>query len=142
MKLRELVSARVPSIFPQRQAAMMRFGLFLLLPMVALFGCSGPKTAENVSSSANPILAKESRELKQVAVKVTGMMCPHACYPEVESLIGKQKEVDSIELTPQKEKDKIDNPVVLVKFHGELDKAAITRSLMGAGFTAVEYIDP
>jgi len=69
------------------------------------------------------------------------MMCPHGCFPQVESIITKNSDIESVELTPQLKSDEIDNPVVLVKFRGELDKEAITKGILEAGFESVEYAD-
>ena len=76
-----------------------------------------------------------------MAVTVTGMMCPHGCFPEVQKLIASSNETESIELTPQEEKDTINNPVVLVKYRGELNKEATTKAILEAGFENVEYAD-
>ena len=83
----------------------------------------------------------ETAEFKMVSVKVTGMMCPHGCYPEVKSLITKKNDVESIELTPQEKKDVIDNPVILVKYRGVLNKEETTKAIIEAGFEKVEYTE-
>lgn len=127
----------------------MRFAM-ILGSLMAFVGCN-PQPNNVDSTSATPIVtdspigtaseSTEAAESKMVAVTVTGMMCPHGCYPEVKSLIAKKNNVESIELTPQKEKDVIDNPVILVKYRGELDKEATTKAILGAGFEKVEYSD-
>ena len=127
----------------------MRFTM-ILGSLLAFVGCN--QEAKNVdSTSVTPIVTNapivtasestEAAESKMVAVTVTGMMCPHGCYPQVKSLIAKKNDIESIELIPQKEKDVIDNPVILVKYRGELDKEATTKAILGAGFEKVEYSD-
>ena len=127
----------------------MRFAL-ILGSLLAVVGCN-PQACIVSSTSATPISidsplvntaeSPEAAESQMVSVTVTGMMCPHGCYPDVKSLIAKKNDVESIELTPQKEKDVIDNPVILVKYRGELDKEATTKAILGAGFEKVEYSD-
>ena len=127
----------------------MRFAM-ILGSLLAFVGCN-PEANNVDSTSATSIVtdspfetaseSSEAAESKMVAVTVTGMMCPHGCYPEVKSLIAKKNDIESIELTPQKEKDVIDNPVILVKYRGELDKEATTKAILGAGFAKVEYSD-
>jgi hypothetical protein len=68
-------------------------------------------------------------------------MCPHGCYPGVKSVIEKKNDVASIELTPQQKEDVIDNPVIIVKYRGELNKEATTQALLEAGFEKVEFSD-
>ena len=122
----------------------------LLGSLLAFVGCN-PAADRVTSNSLTPVIAEtpvvdvshsaESAKAKTVAVTVTGMMCPHGCYPEVKSLISKKNNIESIELTPQKEKDVIDNPVILVKYRGELNKEETTQAILGAGFEKVEYTD-
>ncbi len=82
-----------------------------------------------------------SAEVKTVSVKVAGMMCPTGCFPQVESIISKNNQVESVELVPQLKSDAIDNPVVTVKYRGDLDKEATTKAILEAGFESVEYTD-
>ncbi len=115
--------------------------------LLGIVGCNskqdeiaGKSSISVLHSSVIPQTA-DSADFKTVAVKVTGMMCPHGCYPQVKSLILKTNHVESIELTPQLKEDVIDNPVVLVKVRGELDKAAITKAILEAGFEQVEFTE-
>ena len=122
----------------------------ILGSLLAFVGCN-PAADRVISKSLVPVIAEtpaasvsnsaESAVSKTVAVTVTGMMCPHGCYPEVKSLISKKNDIESIELTPQKEQDVIDNPVILVKYRGELNKEETTKAILGAGFEKVEYTD-
>jgi len=127
----------------------MRFAIFLG-SLLAFVGCNS--AVDPVASNSQTVVIAEtptadgsdssnSTMSKTVAVTVTGMMCPHGCYPEVKSLISKKNDIESFELTPQKEKNVIDNPVILVKYRGELNKEETTKALLGAGFEKVEYKD-
>lgn len=105
--------------------------------------CSLSSPSAVVQSETNPpsSSASELAETKLISVKVTGMMCPHSCFKDIKSLISKTNDVESIELTPQKEADVIDNPVVLVRYRGELQKEATTKAILAAGFENVEYTE-
>ena len=122
----------------------MRFALIVVL-LLGFVGCnSNPdevaaRSLKNASQPKESAQSNEPAEVKTVAVKVTGMMCPHGCYPQVKSLISKTNNVESIELTPQLKADVIDNPVILVKYRGALDKDATTKALIEAGFEQVEF---
>jgi len=101
----------------------------------------GPNAVFRSESNPETSNASELAETKLVSVKVTGMMCPHSCLKDIKSLIAKTNDVESIELTPQKEADVIDNPVVLVRYRGELHKEATTKAILAAGFENVEYTE-
>ena len=129
----------------------MRFAIFhgsLLAFVLAFVGCNS--AVDQVASNSQTLDIAETPAVvgsnssnstvsKTVAVAVTGMMCPHGCYPEVKSLISKKNDIESFELTPQKEKNVIDNPVILVRYRGELNKEETTKAILGAGFEKVEY---
>jgi len=124
----------------------MRFAVMLGL-FLCLVGCNSEGTDVPATSKRRVVrafpkdFAAQPLEIKTVSVKVVGMMCPHGCFPQVESIITKNSDIESVELTPQLKSDEIDNPVVLVKFRGELDKEAITKGILEAGFESVEYAD-
>jgi hypothetical protein len=101
----------------------------------------GPKAVVRSESNSETSNTSELAETKLISVKVTGMMCPHSCLKDIKSLISKTNDVESIELTPQKEADVIDNPVVLVRYRGELHKEATTKAILAAGFDNVEYTE-
>ncbi len=123
----------------------MRF-IIVLGSVLTFVGCNSEPN-QIASPSDKPMAvtsdsdSSETAEFKTVAVKVTGMMCPHGCYPEVKSLITKKNDVESIELTPQEKKDVIDNPVILVKYRGVLNKEETTKAIIEAGYEKVEYTE-
>ncbi len=123
----------------------MRF-IIVLGSVLTFVGCnSEPNKIASPSDKPMAVTSdsdsSETAEFKTVAVKVTGMMCPHGCYPEVKSLITKKNDVESIELTPQEKKDVIDNPVILVKYRGVLNKEETTKAIIEAGYEKVEYTE-
>ena len=124
----------------------MRFAI-ILSSLLAFAGCNTERNRvdsliDAFAVSTDPVAdSAETAAVKTVAVTVTGMMCPHGCFPEVQKLIASSNETESIELTPQEEKDTINNPVVLVKYRGELNKEATTKAILEAGFENVEYAD-
>ena len=116
----------------------------IVASLVVIIGCDTNSTELANSSKPISIVANkgaDSAEVRTVSVTVTGMMCPHGCYPGVKSVIEKKNDVASIELTPQQKEDVIDNPVILVKYRGELNKEATTQALLEAGFEKVEFSD-
>lgn len=113
-------------------------GIFAALVICVACGCdSTPATSNPLTKSSET----PSEETKSIAVKVTGMMCPHSCLKDVKQLIEKKNDVVSIELTPQKDPDVIDNPIVLVKYRGKLHQAETTSAILAAGFEKVEYLE-
>ena len=124
----------------------MRFAI-ILSGLLAFAGCNTEQNRIDSLTDSSAVSAvpftdpAEPAAVKTVAVTVTGMMCPHGCFPEVQKLIASSNETESIELTPQEEKDTINNPVVLVKYRGELNKEATTKAILEAGFENVEYAD-
>ena len=115
--------------------------------LLCVVGCQSETTELPVTTNRHIVRAfqdpavVESTEVKTTAVKIVGMMCPHGCYPQVESIISKTGNIESVELAQQLTKDAIDNPVVFVKFRGELDKDAITKGITEAGFESVEFLE-
>ena len=124
----------------------MRFAI-ILSGLLAFAGCNSEQNRIDSLTDVSAVSAvpftdsTETADIKTVAVTVTGMMCPQGCFPEVQKLIASSNETESIELTPQEKKDTINNPVVLVKYRGELNKEATTKAILEAGFEKVEYAD-
>ena len=121
----------------------MRFAI-VFVSLLTFIGCNSNST--ETANSLKPVSTladkdSDAADVRTVAVTVTGMMCPHGCYPGVKSVIEKKNDVASIELTPQQKEDVIDNPVILVKYRGELNKDATTKAILEAGFEKVEYND-
>ncbi|MCY3007308.1 MAG: heavy metal-associated domain-containing protein [Planctomycetota bacterium] len=101
--------------------------------------CNQPLSATPSSPSSDDQAAlDETAEPKLVSFKVEGMTCPSGCYPSVKSAIAKQKGVIGIELAPQKQADAIDNPIVFVKYKGNLDLDSTLKAISRAGFEAQE----
>ncbi|MCY2984368.1 MAG: hypothetical protein NTY15_12140 [Planctomycetota bacterium] len=114
----------------------------VFVSLLTVLGCN--TNSRETANSLNPVTTvadkdSDATEVRTVAVTVTGMMCPHGCYPGVKSVIEKKNDVASIELTPQEKEDVIDNPVILVKYRGALNKDATTKAILEAGFEKVEY---
>ncbi len=110
---------------------------------LACTGCNS-SCSQPIPGSSTPVAvtsapeAEESGETKLISFKVDGMTCPTGCYPVVKSAIAKQKGVVGIELAPQKEADAIDNPIVFVKYKGNLDLDATFKAISRVGFEASE----
>jgi hypothetical protein len=78
-------------------------------------------------------------QTKTVAIKITGMMCQASCFADVKMLMEKHNKIESIELVEQQDSNLIDRPIVVVQYRGTLDREAITKAMLGAGFKNVEY---
>ncbi len=110
---------------------------------LACTGCNS-SCSQPIPSSPTPVAVtsapetEQSGETKLISFKVDGMTCPTGCYPVVKSAIAKQKGVVGIELAPQKEADAIDNPIVFVKYKGNLDLDATFKAISRVGFEASE----
>lgn len=100
--------------------------------------CNQSIPSSSVSTPNTTTDQEDSTEPKLVSFKVDGMTCPSGCYPSVKSAIAKQKGVVEVELAPQKESDVIDNPVVFVKYKGNLDLDSTIKAISRAGFEAQE----
>jgi copper chaperone CopZ len=119
-----------------RLASLLTLSACLLVFPGCESSCNQPLSS-NPSASAGDNAAPGA-ETKLVSFKVEGMTCPSGCYPSVKSAIAKQKGVIGIELAPQKEADSIDNPVVFVKYKGDLDLDSTLKAISRAGFEAQE----
>ena len=122
-----------------RLASLLTLSASLLVFQGCESSCNQPLPA-NPSASAGVKAAPgaETAETKLVSFKVEGMTCPSGCYPSVKSAIAKQKGVIGIELAPQKEADSIDNPIVFVKYKGDLDLDSTLKAISRVGFEAQE----
>ncbi len=122
-----------------RLASLLTLSASLLVFPGCESSCNQPLPS-NPSASAgdNASPGAETAETKLVSFKVEGMTCPSGCYPSVKSAIAKQKGVIGIELAPQKEADSIDNPIVFVKYKGDLDLDSTLKAISRAGFEAQE----
>jgi hypothetical protein len=118
------------------------FSYIALATLASIVGCETRSSSTYPSASpSDRVSSGESTETKLVAVRVTGMMCPHSCLKDVEAIIRKENDVASIELTPQKDPDKIDNPVVMVRYRGQLHQEETSKAIVAAGFEKVEFDD-
>ncbi len=143
----DLVSPASTSLLCFEWAYSMRYSVVFVL-LLSVVGCNTESPEATKKSNRRVVRAfpeaappEESTEVKSVSVKVVGMMCPTGCFPQVESIIAKNNKIESVELAPQLKSDAIDNPVVTVKYRGELDKEATTKAIIEAGFESVEYTD-
>jgi periplasmic mercuric ion binding protein len=117
----------------------MKLRMMVLLGSLSLFTACNSNCSLPLSGSTNQSAASTeapSSETKTVSFQVEGMSCPAGCYPSVRSAIAKQKGVMDVELAPQKEEGVIDNPVVFVKYQGDLDLQATFKAIERAGFEA------
>jgi copper chaperone CopZ len=110
----------------------------VVLMALAMVGCTAGTTDDRASSagSEQPVaVTPASRDASQdVTLRVPTMECPFACWPKVKETLEKQPGVGEVVLAQQKEKDKIDNPLVTVKLAGQFDSTKAIEALATAGF--------
>lgn len=70
----------------------------------------------------------------RVSLEVPTMSCPFACWPKVKKTLEKQPGVGEVTLSPQKDKDAIDQPVVYVEATDAFQAEAAFAALTAAGF--------
>ena len=72
----------------------------VLCTLFAFVGCnSKPSQVDSLTvapavPTVSDVDASDTTNVKTVAVTVTGMMCPHGCYPEVKKLIASSNETE------------------------------------------------
>ncbi len=69
-----------------------------------------------------------------LTLQVDDMHCPFACYPSVKETLEKQQHVTKVELVPQKDKDAIDTPQVVIAYQPGFDLTAALGALDKKGF--------
>ena len=111
---------------------MFRF-VSLVAVVVLLVGCSGG-TSSAPASSATAAPAAGAPAVQQVTLRVPTMECPHSCWPVVRDTLQKQPGVTEVTLASQKDKDKIDNPLVTVSLNGPFDSDKAIEAVAAAGF--------
>lgn len=111
---------------------MIRFAS-LIAVTVLLAGCAGDTTS-TPAASASVAPATGAPAVQQVTLRVPTMECPYSCWPVVKETLQKQPGVTSVVLAPQKDKDKIDNPLVTVDLNGPFDADKAIKAIAAAGF--------
>lgn len=116
----------------------MKKSLSLLCVCIGMcLACNSPgDSGSGGVSSVTPASESVPSEPRLISLKVEGMTCPSGCYPSVRSAIAKQDGVVDVELAPQQKEDVIDNPVVFVRYNGELDLKSTLKAIQRAGFEA------
>lgn len=81
--------------------------------------------------------------VKTVSVKIDTMSCVEGCFNGIQSVLKKREGVVDVALAPQKNTEGlIDNSVITISYRGELDRANIEKTILGAGFDGVEFVEP
>lgn len=129
----------------------------MMLVAAALVGCDtgrdisvegAPDLSEVVAPdvqmptpSAPGVLTPEG-EVRLVSVKIDTMNCVEGCFNGIQSVLKKRTGIVDVTLAPQKDKEGlIDNSMITISYRGELDRANIEKTILGAGFDGVEFID-
>ncbi len=93
-----------------------------------------PVKSGNSAAEAVAVDHKVMDEAGALTLQVDDMHCPFACYPSVKEALEKQAHVTKVELVPQKDKDAIDTPQVVVEYQPGFDLTAALGSLDKKGF--------
>ena len=126
----------------------MRFGKWCVaLAMglaVMVVGCAkseGEGAAVSVSATDAAAVETPSRVTKdpnvkytRVSLEVPTMSCPFACWPKVKETLESQAGVGEVTLSPQKDKDAIDNPVVFIEVSDQFQTETAVEALSKVGF--------
>lgn len=85
---------------------------------------------------------KPEGEIRLVSVKIDTMNCVEGCFHGIQAVLKKRTGVVDVTLAPQKDTEGlIDNSMITISYRGELDRANIEKTILGAGFDGVEFID-
>lgn len=129
----------------------------LMLIAAALVGCDAgrevsvegaPDLSEVVApdvempSPSAPGSTADEGEVRSVSVKIDTMNCVEGCFNGIQAVLKKRAGVVDVTLAPQKDTEGlIDNSMITISYRGELDRANIEKTILGAGFDGVEFID-
>lgn len=112
-----------------------RISILLLLVSFGLLGCSSTVPSRDTSR------ASQDESVKTVSVRIDTMTCVEGCFNGVRRVLKKREGIEDVVLAPQKKEGEIDNSVVLVSYRGTLNKSEIERTILGAGFDSIEFLD-
>lgn len=81
--------------------------------------------------------------VKTVSVKIDTMSCVEGCFHGIQGVLKKREGIVDVTLAPQKNTEGlIDNSVINISYRGDLDRMNIEKTILGAGFDGVEFVDP
>lgn len=118
----------------------------------AMVGCDskGDRTIEGAPDLSEivapdvemPTPSAPTAAVKTVSVKIDTMSCVEGCFNGIQGVLKKREGVVDVTLAPQKNTEGlIDNSVITISYRGELDRANIEKTILGAGFDGVEFVD-
>ncbi|MBU6173297.1 MAG: heavy-metal-associated domain-containing protein [Planctomycetes bacterium] len=113
----------------------LRISWLLLLVSFGFMGCSSTAPSGDASG------ARQDEPVKTVSVRIDTMTCVEGCFNGVKRVLKKREGIEDVVLAPQKKEGEIDNSVVLVSYRGTLNKSEIERTVLGAGFDSIEFLD-
>ena len=78
---------------------------------------------------------------KTVSVKVNTMTCVAGCFNGIQTVLKKRPGIRDVKLAPQaNDEGQVDNSVIYITYQGELDRAEVERTVLGAGFEGIEFL--
>lgn len=100
-----------------------------------------PTTHGELHENGDPSATTPAGE-KTVSVKVNTMTCVAGCFNGIQTVLKKRPGIKDVKLAPQSnDEGQVDNSVILVSYQGELDRAEVERTIVGAGFESIEFLD-
>lgn len=120
----------------------------LALSLALLVGCDSSPQGGSTTGGPDTAAIPTGAEIKTVSyasgetltVNVPEMHCPFYCYPTVKETLTELGGIETIDLVDQKEKDKIDDPRIIIKLSENFDWTNATKALEEAGFAGATVV--
>ncbi len=140
----------LPTFFSALPSALV--ASFALLALLAA-GCNSKPTdkpaapAETVPATGTAVegdaaASDPTTSAKVVPIKVNTMTCVAGCFNGIQMVLKKRPGIEDVKLAPQKnDEGDVDNSVILVSYQGELDRAEVEKTIVGAGFDSIEFLE-
>ncbi len=100
---------------------------------IAVAGCSPQHETQPEAKMA---------ETNTIPIKVNTMTCVEGCFNGIQKVLKKRPGIEEVKLAPQaNDEGQVDNSVILVTYTGELDRNEVERTILGAGFDSIEFME-
>jgi copper chaperone CopZ len=109
---------------------------FLAIGILNGSGCGS--SSQNAYQSEPPV---SELPVQQIPVRVHTMTCVNGCFNGIKSVLEKRSGIEDVSLVPQKTADEIDDSTIIVSYRGNLNRKEIERTILGAGFERIEFLE-
>lgn len=130
--------------FATNRSSILAATILAVLLISSPIGC----TLQDDGGAPNPTVHGEGpgvespADQKTVSVKVNTMTCVAGCFNGIQTVLKKRPGIQEVKLAPQtNDEGNVDNSVIFITYKGDLDKAEIERTILGAGFDSIEFLD-